>query len=140
MPTPDELRATLDEARAAFRATLESASENWDRKPEAAEGEAAWSARQVAQHAAASEVYFAKAICDACGYPGPEVPRERYATPAEAIAGFDKAVETSNSRIKYVTETDLPRQHESMGSVADMLATAATHLNEHAEQVRAATA
>lgn len=138
MPTPDELRADLDAGRQAFRAALESVTANWEKEPESGEGEDAWSARKVAEHAIPTEVYFAKAICDACGYPGPETKRLELPTPQDALAAFDEAVEVSHGRIKYVTEEDLAKSHERFGSVEQLLALAAYHLQDHAAQIRTA--
>jgi hypothetical protein len=92
----------------------------------------------VAEHAIGADLYFASEVCGACGYPGLELSRLSLATPAEAITAFAEAAAKSDGRLKYVSENDLTMQHKSMGSVADVMAIAASHLQEHAAQIRAA--
>ncbi len=139
MPTPDELRADIATARQDFHSALEGAGATWETKPAAnAEGEDAWSPRQVAEHAIGADLYFASEICGACGYPGLELSRLSLATPAEAISAFTDASAKSDGRLKYVSETDLAMQHKSMGSVSDVMSIAAGHLRDHAAQIRAA--
>jgi hypothetical protein len=139
MPTPDELRAKIATARQDFQSALEGAGAGWETKPTGdAEGEDAWSPRQVAEHAIGADLYFASEVCGACGYPGLELSRLSLATPADAITAFAEASAKSDGRLKYVSENDLTMQHKSMGSVADVMAIAASHLQEHAAQIRAA--
>lgn len=139
MATPDELRAQLVESRTAFRAALEAVTDGWEKAPESGEGEEAWSARQVAQHAIGAEYFFATAICEACGYPGVERPANmEFATPAEAITAFDAAVEATNKKLKYLTETDLPKEHARMGSSENMMNINIGHMRDHAQQIRMA--
>lgn len=139
MPTPDELRADIAAARADFQSALEGASASWEKAPApGAEGEDAWSPRQAAEHAIGADLYFASEVCGACGYPGLELSRLSLATPAEAITSFAEASAKSDGRLKYVSENDLTMQHKSMGSVADVMALSASHLRDHAAQIRAA--
>jgi hypothetical protein len=139
MPTPDELRAEIAEGREILRAALEAAKNgDWERKPAAGEGEAAWSAREVAQHVIPAEAFFATAICVACGYPGVEFSNRSYASPAEALAALDEVIEITNKKIKYVTDTDLLKPHDRFGSVEGLMKTSAGHLRDHAAQIRAA--
>ncbi len=139
MATPDELRASLAESRAAFRAALEAVTDGWETAPASGEGEEAWSARKVAEHTIRAELFFTTAICDACGYPGVDVPADmQFSTPAEAIAAFDTAVETTNKKLKYVSDTDLVKEHARMGSSENILNIGIGHLRDHAQQIRTA--
>jgi hypothetical protein len=149
MATTIELRTTLDQARANFRAALASVNGNWERQPQSGEGEQAWSPRHAAEHAIGWETGFARAICDACGYPGPDpaadlaigqAPDLGFTTPEDAAGAFDEAVEKSNRFLASVTDSDLAKPHEVAGSVENLLAIAGAHLNDHAEQIRAASA
>jgi hypothetical protein len=138
MATPDELRAAIAEGREILRAALEAAKAgDWERKP-AGEGEAAWSAREVAQHVIPAEAFFATAICMACGYPGVEFTNRSYASPAEALTALDEVIEITNKKIKYVTDTDLEKAHDRFGNVEGLMKTSAGHLRDHAAQIRAA--
>lgn len=141
MATPDELRASIAEAHAAFRAALEGAAGCWETAPESGDGEAAWSPRQVAEHAIPTEVFFASAVCDACGYPGVKWEGSRsYASAAEAVEAFDAAIGIANGRLKYVTETDLPKKKddEKARTAQQWMELSAYHMNDHANQLRAA--
>lgn len=136
MPTPDELRGSLAQGRDAFRAALDAVHDRWEVRPEgAAEGEDAWSPRQVAEHAIPLVVQFASAVCTSCGYPGLEVARVPYATAQEAIAAFEVAAAQADGRLKYVTEKDLAMPHERMGNVEAIMALSARHLSDHAAQL-----
>ncbi len=140
MATPDELRASLAESRAAFRAALEAVTDGWETVPTAGEGEDAWSARKVAEHTIGAESFFTTAICEACGYPGLDKPAPlALATPAEAIVAFDAAVESTNKKLNYVSDTDLVKEHARMGTTENILNIGIGHLREHAEQIRTAT-
>jgi hypothetical protein len=139
MATPDELREALAAGRAAMRAALDAASPaKWDLAPASGEGEEAWPARKAAEHAIGAEAFFTTAICTACGYPGVEAERPSYGTPAEAIAGLDTMIELTNKKLKYVTREDLEKKHERMGTTESILQLAASHLEDHAVQIRSA--
>ncbi|MEE9277981.1 MAG: hypothetical protein V3V06_06180 [Dehalococcoidia bacterium] len=73
--------------------------------------------------------------------PGPESPwgREKLqlGTAAAAEDAFEKAVAAADSKIKYVTDTDLEMKHDRMGTVADVMSRWSEHLRDHAQQIRA---
>jgi hypothetical protein len=139
MATPDELREELAGARAALRAALEAApAAKWEVAPGTGEGEEAWSARQAAEHAVGAEAFFTTAVCTACGYPGVEAEKPSFSTPAEAVAGLDAMIELTNKKLKYVTEGDLEKKHERLGTSAAIMELMASHLHDHAAQILAA--
>jgi len=138
MARADELRAELARARDELGQALRAAGGNWERKPASGEGEAAWSARQAAEHAIPVEVTYTSAICAACGYPGLERMQASYPTAASAEEGLVQAVELSNGKIKYVTEKDLAMSHERLGPVEGIMRQMIGHLRDHAAQIRAA--
>jgi hypothetical protein len=142
MPTPDELRAELGAARNGLADALrESSAATWERKPEQGTGEDAWSAREAAQHVIGSEIFYANAVCEACGYDGPESPfdgRPQLETPEAAQAALQQAIVAADSKIRHVTETDLEKQHERMGPLPDVFASWTGHLRDHAAQIQAA--
>lgn len=142
MPTPDELRAAIEEGRDDLRAALRDASpDTWETKPQAGDGESAWSPREAAEHVIGAELFFATEVCKACGYPGVEMKRFALATPAEALQAFDEAAATAHGRLKHVSEADLAHKNERFNTdVAGLLGIQAHHLKEHAAQVRGARA
>lgn len=142
MPTPDEIRAELSAARNDLAAALSAAStDTWERKPESGEGEDAWSAREAAQHVIGAEIYYTNAVCDACGYDGPDSPFEgglELASPEAAGAALDQAIAAADSKIQHVTAGDLEREHERMGPLPAVFESWTGHLRDHAAQITAA--
>lgn len=142
MPTPDEVRSDLGAARTELAAALSaSAADTWERKPESGEGEDAWSAREAAQHVIGAELYYAGAVCEACGYDGPESPFAgglELATPAQASAALEQASTAVDSKIQHVSESDLAKSHERMGALPEVFESWSGHLRDHAAQIIAA--
>ncbi|HXH21206.1 MAG TPA: hypothetical protein VNN10_04185 [Dehalococcoidia bacterium] len=137
MPTPDELRADLAAARADFADAVRAAAAVWERRPDSAEGEAAWSPRQAAEHCVAADVAYASAVCIACGYPGLDRLQASYATAADALLGLEQASAIADGRLKYVTEKDLEMRNQRGFTVAAMIRANADHFRDHARQIRA---
>ena len=138
MATPDELRAELAAARAEFAAALKDATDGWERTPESGDGEAAWSARQAAEHTIGADVLYASAVCVACGYPGLDRIQPSYTTAAEAEAGLREASALADGRLKYVTAKDLEATNQRGNTVEDMIRANAAHFRDHATQIRRA--
>ncbi len=142
MPTPDELRAAIAKGRADFKAAIEAAGDNWERKPSpaegAGEGEASWSAREAAEHTIDAEAWFVTEACQACGYPGIDAVKPSCSSAADAVQALDDISAKADGRLKYITEKDLEMAHEQMKTVAGLLDYNAQHLQEHAAQIRAA--
>ncbi len=142
MPTPDEVRANLSAARDELAAALSAApADTWERKPESGEGEDAWSAREAAQHVIGAELYYTNAVCEACGYDGPDSPFAgglELASPAEAGAALTQAIAAADSKIQHVSAGDLERSHERMGPLPDVFESWTGHLRDHAAQITAA--
>ena len=142
MPTPDEVRADLHAARGDLDAALRASAEaTWERKPEGGEGEDAWSAREAAEHVVRAEIFYATAVCEACGYEVPDSPLDdplELATPDAAQAALGRAIEAADAKIRDVTEADLEKKHERMGAVADLFASWTDHVRLHADQIEAA--
>ena len=142
MPTPDEIRADLTAARDELAAALSAApADTWERKPESGEGEDAWSAREAAQHVVGAELYYTNAVCEACGYDGPESPFAgglEFASPTDAGAALSQAIAAADSKIQHVSEGDLGKSHERMGPLPDVFESWTGHLRDHAAQITAA--
>lgn len=138
MATPDGLRADLAAAKQEFEDAVRVSGAVWERKPAGGEGEDAWSPREAAEHCIGSDVFYATAVCLACGYPGLERWQASYATPEEALAGFAQARAQSEGRLKYVTDKDLLIKNERGYSVEQLIAANTAHFRDHAAQIRAA--
>ena len=153
MATPDELRAAIADARQELQQALGAASDSWELQPTQSEDEEPWTVRQTAEHTVESELVFANEVCRSCGYPGPENPfaespltfvRGRLpddiqlANAAGAQDAFETAVAAADSKIKYVTETDLEMKNEHFGTVGELMDRWSRHLQRHAAQIRSA--
>jgi hypothetical protein len=52
------------------------------------------------------------------------------------VAAFDAAVALANGRLKYVTDTDLPKQKDEKTRTAQQwMELSAYHMNDHAQQI-----
>lgn len=131
MATPDELRATLAEARAAFRVAIEEAEMGWRRGP----GADGWTAQEVAEHVIQIEARITTMVCEACGYAGVEVGEPDCASSIEAVDEFDAVVSRCDAKLRHVTPEDLEKTHELFGNVAGIFEMNVNHLVEHTGQI-----
>ncbi len=138
MKTPDDLRVAIAAARDDLRQALNDVDGRWEANVAGSEGEDQWTARRAAEHVISAETYFTTQVCVACGYPGLDSSRLSFASPAEALQALDEVAAKCDGKLKYVTETDLAMKHETWGDVASIMSVAATHLHEHAAQLRTA--
>jgi hypothetical protein len=143
MATPKELRANIVEARAGFLEALHDVHGAWETKPQGtADGEAAWSPQQVAQHVAGADWYFANEICVACGAPAVARPNFDASTPAKTAGTITRNAAKFDDLMRHVSDGDLAKQIGSEGplkgaTVEVALATWAGHITDHAAQMRA---
>ena len=143
MATADELRASVAAARTVLRTAITAAADNWETpKGTAADGEAGWSPRQAAEHVIPSELMFTSAICEACGYDGPENPltgEPSFATAADALAALDAVIAAADSRVDYVQDEELGKEAPAFGfdavSVAWLMEMDVWHLADHSAQM-----
>ncbi|MDE2639031.1 MAG: hypothetical protein OXI03_00445 [Chloroflexota bacterium] len=142
MPTPDEARAAVDAARSDFSAAIDEAIGGWQKKPDAAEGEEAWSAQETANHVLGAEIFFARSVCEAAGLEGPRNPIKgaQISTPQEAQYALEAVTEAANAKVAAIGADDMSKPHEMMGTVEQAFTAWAGHLRDHAAQIRAAAA
>lgn len=141
MPTPDEARARVAAARQDLSAAFEGAIGAWATKPAGGDGEDAWSPQEAAAHVLGAEIFYARAVCKACGYDGPRNPIKGapLASPQEAQHALKLVTDAADAKMKHVSVADMAMAHESMGTVANVFATWAGHLQDHAAQIRSAS-
>ena len=142
MKTPDEIRTELSDARKKVLTVIEATPEgNWKKLP--FNGPDEWNIQQVVEHIIDVEIILTTRVCKSCGYPGPESPFSdkgpQCPTRESAIEAFNMAVEVSNSKIKYVTETDLAieRPGETHATVGAVMERWIGHIHEHLDQIAA---
>ncbi len=140
MTTPDEARAAVDAARSDLSAAFDAAIGGWQKKPEAGEGEEAWSAQETAAHVLGAEIFFARTVCGACGLDGPDNPIKDalIASPQEAQYALEAVAKAANAKVAAVGADDMGKPHEMMGTVEQAFKAWAGHLSDHAAQIRTA--
>lgn len=132
--------AEIEAAHTNYMTELKQTGEVWETAPAVGEGEAAWSARQVAEHIAGSNLYFGAGIAEAIGVDGPKPARAELLSATDAAA---KTLETHSAMAavaaqvtdeQMAMEIDHPRLgKQTVGSVLGILS---YHYNDHASQLK----
>jgi len=142
MPTLDEHLADINGAFDAYMTELrQSPAALWETKPSgAAEGEEAWSARQVAEHLAGAATFFGAGIAMFVQVPGPERAAASYPTVDEAVKGTPEAHEKLLSVVRNIPPEKLAMEIEAprlgKNTVSGFLGIIAHHLRDHAGQLK----
>ena len=141
MATAAEAQSSIASAFETYIAELAQAGPVWEKKPEgSADGEAAWCARQVAEHIAGSGLFFGMGISRAIGVDGPTPAQLSLADAATAVNETKRTHSELMAVVGKVTdaqmdqEFDLPRLGKQ--TVAGMLGIVSYHLNDHANQLK----
>jgi hypothetical protein len=142
MPSPRELRQSIVDARADLQAALHEVHEKWEVKPASAEGEDAWSPKEVAQHVIGADWFFTNLVCQACGAPAMERPSIDASTPARAAASLSRIGAADDALLRHVSEGDLSKTHEhprrGVMTVEQFMEMMASHTRDHINQMLAA--
>lgn len=137
MASADELRTQIEQAHEALKAAIEAAdASKWEQVPD---GDEEWHARQMAEHVIGGELGIAGGVADAMMGKAPDRPELALASPAEASAALEAAVEASNKVTRYVEDRDLEKRVGEDSTIQARLELLALHANVHAEQISAAT-
>ncbi len=141
MATVAEGTAAIDAAFQGYMTELEQCGPVWEKKPEGSpEGEAAWSARQVAEHIASSGPFFGASIARAIGVSGPTPAMVSLADLDAAIAetkrgyGLLVGVVTQVKDEQLDQEVELPRLGKM--TVGNIVGLVSNHLKDHTGQLR----
>ncbi len=134
-------RANVENALQAYVAELRLAGPHWERKPTGSpEGEAAWNARQVAEHIAGAATFFGAGIASALAIPGPARNQPTFETAEDAMAGTATAHEALFGVVDALSDDQIGTEFEAprfgKTSAANLLALVANHLGDHAGQLR----
>lgn len=133
--TADEIRASIEEGRAALKAALEGAdASKWE---QVGSGNEEWTPRAIAEHAIGSEGYFAKGVAGAMLGKEPALPELALANPSEAVAALEAAVEECNKVYRYVEDRDLEKTVGENSTIQGMMEILAGHAAEHASEISA---
>lgn len=113
----------------------------WETKPAGgAEGEAAWCARQVAEHLTGSAGFFAMGIGRAIGVKAAAMPQYSFAHPEQAVAALPAAHANLMAIVGQVPEANLAKELEfgplGKTTIGGVIGIVAYHLNDHANQLK----
>ena len=141
MPTAAEASAAIDAGFTTYMSELEQCGPVWETKPSgSAEGEAAWCARQVAEHIAGAGPFFGAGIAQALGVPGPTPAPIQLPDVSTAVSetkrthGLLMDVVAQVKDDQLAMEIDHPRLgKQTLGGVLGILS---HHLNDHANQLK----
>jgi hypothetical protein len=141
LPTAAEIRETIEKNFAAYLAELEQAGGVWEKKPGgAADGEAAWCAREVAEHIAGAGPFFGAGIAQAISVSGPTPSRMSFPTHSEAIDQTKQAHGLLMDVVTKVTDDHMGMEvdHPRLGkqTLGGILGIVAYHLTDHAGQLK----
>ena len=139
--TADGLRADIATAYGEYTAELKLAGPNWETKPAAGkEGEAAWSARQVAEHLAGASGFFGGGIAKAIGVQAGPPSQPSFADVAAALAATPGAHAGLMSVVDKVQDSQLGAEMEfgplGKTTLGNVVGVVAYHLRDHANQLK----
>jgi hypothetical protein len=140
--TVASIREKVEQGLAAYTGELRQAGPHWETKPSGSpEGEAAWNARQVAEHVAGAGMYFAAGVASAVGAQGPQMRQFQLATADEAVPATETSYQAFLGVVDKVTDDQLAIEvdHPRLGkqTVGGIVGLVAYHLNDHAGQLKA---
>ncbi len=141
MASAAEIQASIAHAFDTYIAELAQTGPVWKKKPEgSADGEAAWCAREVAEHIASAGPFFGAGIAAAIGVPGPTPARASLEDVETALSetrrthGLLMEVVAQVKDGQVDQEIELPRLGKN--TVGGFLGIVAYHLNDHAQQLK----
>lgn len=141
MATAAEAKAAIEAAFSGYIAELEQTASVWETKPEASgDGEAAWCARQVAEHIGSSGPFFGMQMATAMGIPGPALGRMTFPDQSLAVTETRHTHSQLMDVVSQVKDEHLAMERELPGlgkqTVGGMLGIVSYHLNDHAQQLK----
>lgn len=136
-----QLRDEIGAAYESYIAELKEAGTNWERKPaNGAEGEEAWSARQVAEHVASSTTFFANGIAATIGTEGPAIQRPTFVSADDAVTAMGPIQGQLMAVVEQVTDPqlDIEREFGPLGTstLERVVGILSHHLMDHGNQLR----
>jgi hypothetical protein len=141
MATAAEASSAIEAGYNIYIAQLSGCEAVWEKKPESsAEGEAAWCARQVAEHIAGAGPFFGAGIAAAIGVNGPTPARVSFATCAEALEETKRAQGLLMDVVRQVKDDQLGMEidHPRLGkqTLGGILGILSYHYNDHTNQLK----
>ena len=140
--TPDGLRADIATAFGEYMTQLIQAGPSWEKSPAApADGDAGWSARQVAEHIGGAGGFFGGFIAKLIGATGPTASQPTDADAATAAAAAPAAHLSLMGVVDQVTPAQLGMETEfgplGKTTLGNVIGVVAYHYRDHANQLTA---
>lgn len=141
MPTTADIQSSIAAAFDTYLAELQQCGAVWEKKPEGSpDGEAAWCAREVAEHIASAGPFFGAGIAAAIGVPGPNPARITLENVETAVAESRRTHGLLMGVVSQVKDEHVGQEveHPRLGknTVGGFLGIVAYHLNDHAQQLK----
>ncbi|MEP6871635.1 MAG: DinB family protein [Anaerolineaceae bacterium] len=138
--TAADILTEIETAHTGYMSELKQAGGSWETKPAAGEGEDAWSARQVAEHIAGSNLFFGAGIAEAIGLAAPGRERLSLVSAADATAKTAETHATFAGVAAKVSDNQLAMEidHPRLGkqTLGGILSIVTHHYNDHANQLK----
>lgn len=138
--TLESMRADVDAAFERYMDELKQSGANWETKPAAAEGEANWCAREVAEHIAGSGPYFGVAVAKAIGVEGPRMQRYQLESAGVALSKTEESHALLVGILEQLSQEQLATRVEKSPigetTVAGLVGVVTHHLKDHAGQLK----
>lgn len=141
MASAAEIQASISQAFDTYIAELVQAGPVWEKKPAgSADGEAAWCAREVAEHIASSGPFFGAGIAAAIGVAGPTPARISLEDVDTAVAETRRTHGLLMDVVAQVRDEQVDQEieHPRLGknTVGGFLGIVTYHLTDHAQQLK----
>lgn len=131
-----ELHREIVRGRMALREAIEFVDSAWETRLSPPRGESeVCSARETAEHAIITEVWFASLAGAVAGARLQRVHGIDLASPTEAVAVLEKMAAAVDEIYARLTAEHLERETEVARTVASAMRWSAWHLHEHAKQI-----
>ena len=132
MATVRDMRAAITANRAALREAIEGAADTWEASP----GGEEWSPRQVVEHVLETELRFATRAAAILGGNPPRSEQFSFPSAEAAVDALRRCGAEYDTRYSWAEDRDLPKELDGR-TLERTMAVAASHLLEHADQVKA---
>jgi hypothetical protein len=141
LPTAAEAKSAIEAGFDTYIAELEHCGSVWEKKPAGTpDGEAAWCAKQVAEHIAGSGPFFGSGIAQAIGVSGPTPAQIQLSDSANAVSETKRTHGLLMDVVKQVKDDQLAMEidHPRLGkqTLGGILGIVSYHLNDHANQLK----
>jgi hypothetical protein len=136
-----EIQASISQAFDTYIAELAQAGAVWEMKPAtSSDGEAAWCAREVAEHIASAGPFFGAGIAAAIGVPGPTPDRISLENVEVALSETSRTHGLLMEVVAQVRDEQVDQEieHPRLGknTVGGFLGIVTYHLTDHAQQLK----